>query len=336
MDFLTGLLFQTAVVLLGALASVGCALLYFRRVHLERPAIGVFNARDVVIVFCFVLVLPFLYILLPSPVLTAILCLTFMGALYIGLQPLLRPRYLWMIIPPLLALNIIVTETLLGTRLGWQLYWVITDTLVLLAVVGIANLYVQGGMRLLHVAWFALLLAVYDGFFAFVVPISQKLADRFEGQPLDPSIGFAFGPYNANIGLGDLLVYCLFITAAYKGFGRKGALVSFIMIGIFGAILPSMSPLIISAVIRANIGITIPAQVVFGPIAFLTYFWLTRRQPERNMAGWLSEQAAAKHEPIRAQSARVASARANLALSRSGDLALSDVPGTPVSGVDAD
>jgi len=36
-----------------------------------------------------------------------------------------------------------------------------------------------------------------------VVPISQKLADRFEGQPLDPSIGFAFGLYNANIGLGD-------------------------------------------------------------------------------------------------------------------------------------
>lgn len=326
MDFLTGLFFQTVVVLFGALASAGGALLYFRRVHLERPAVGVFNARDVMIVFFFVLVLPFLYVLLPSPVLTAILCLTFMGALYIGLRPLLRPRYLWMIIPPLLVLNIVVTETLLGTRPGWQLYWVITDVLVWVAVVGIANLYVQGGMRLIHVAWFALLLAAYDGFFAFVVPISQKLADRFEGQPLDPSIGFAFGPYNANIGLGDLLVYCLFIAAAYKGFGKKGALISLLMIGIFGAIVPSMSPLIISAVIRSNIGITIPAQVIFGPVAFLTYFWLTRGQPERNMAGWLSEQAAAKHEPIRARTGTVA--RANLALS--------DVPGTPVSRVDAD
>ncbi len=334
MDFLMGLLFQTAVVLCGALVSAGCALLYFQRVHLERPAVGVFNGRDVMIVFCFVLVLPFLYILLPSVVLTGVLCLTFMGALYIGLRPLLRPRYLWIFIPLLLALNIVVTETLLGTRSGWQLYWVITDTLVLLAVVGIANLYIQGGMRLLHVAWFALLLAAYDGFFAFVVPISQKLADRFEGQPLDPSIGFALGPYNANIGLGDLLVYCLFIAAAYKGFGKKGALVSFVTIAIFGAILPSMSPLIISAVIRANIGITIPAQVLFGPVAFLTYCCLTRRQPERNMAGWLSAQAAAKHEPIHARSGTPA--RASLALPQLGNVAASEAQSTPLRSADAD
>ncbi len=328
MNFLMGLLFQTAVVLCGALVSAGCALLYFQRVHLERPAVGVFNGRDVMIVFCFVLVLPFLYILLPSVVLTGVLCLTFMGALYIGLRPLLRPRYLWIFIPLLLALNIVVTETLLGTRPGWQLYWVITDTLVLLAVVGIANLYVQGGMRLLHVAWFALLLAAYDGFFAFVVPISQKLADRFEGQPLDPSIGFAFGPYNANIGLGDLLVYCLFIAAAYKGFGKKGALVSFVTIAIFGAILPSMSPLIISAVTRANIGITIPAQVLFGPVAFLTYFWLTRRQPERNMAGWLSAQAAAKRSGT--------PARVNRTLPQLGNVAAPEAHSTPLRSADAD
>lgn len=334
MDFLTGLFFQTIIVVFGALASAGCALLYFQRVHQERPAVGVFNGRDVTIVFCFVLVLPFLYILLPSAVLTGVLCLTFMIAIFIGLRPLLRPRYLWILIPPVLALNIVVAETLLGTRPGWQLYWVITDVLVLLAVVSVANLYVQGGMRLLHVAWFALLLAVYDGFFAFVVPISQKLADRFEGQPLDPSIGFAWGPYNANIGLGDLLVYCLFIAAAYKGFGKKGALVSFINIAIFGAILPSMSPLIISAVVRANIGITIPAQVIFGPVAFITYFWLSRSTPERNMAGWLSVQAAAKHEPIRAR--RGVQAGANPALARVDGKTLSEARNASLSGADAD
>src|SRR5207248_5513397 len=90
--------------------------------------------------------------------------------------------------------NIVVTETMLGTRSGWQLYWVITNTIVLLAVVGVSNLYVQGGMRLRHVAWFAFVLGFYDGIFAFAIPILGKLADRFEGQPLDPSIGFAMGP----------------------------------------------------------------------------------------------------------------------------------------------
>ena len=174
---LAGTIFQTVIVVLGALLATGCALLYFQRVHLERPAIGVFNARDIVIIIFFVLTLPFLYILLPSVVLIVILSLTFIIALSIGLSPLLRRRYVWTLIPVLLLADIVVAESLLGYRWGWQVYWVITDAVVLFAVVSISNLYVQGGMRLRHVAWFALLLAAYDGFFAFVVPISQQLAE---------------------------------------------------------------------------------------------------------------------------------------------------------------
>src|SRR5947209_1546207 len=70
-DMLAGTIFQTVIVVLGALLSAGGALLYFQHVHLERPAIGVFNARDIVIIIFFVLTLPFLYILLPSGVLIA-------------------------------------------------------------------------------------------------------------------------------------------------------------------------------------------------------------------------------------------------------------------------
>ena len=36
--------------------------------------------------------------------------------------------------------------------LGWQLFWVENDVIVLLAAVSVANLYVQGGMKLEHVA----------------------------------------------------------------------------------------------------------------------------------------------------------------------------------------
>jgi hypothetical protein len=317
------ILFQTIVVLFGSLLSASCALLYFRRIRLERPAIGVFNARDIVIVMVFVLTLPFLYILLPSTALVVILCITFTMALYIGLRPMLRPRYIWILIPVALATNIVIAETLLGTGVGWQLYWVLDDVIVLLAVVGISNLYVQGGMRLSHVAWFALLLAVYDGFFAFVIPISQQLADHFEGQPLDPSIGFAMGPFSANIGLGDLLVFCLFIVAVYKGFGKRGAIIGFINIVLFGVLLPSLSPLVIAAVTRVNIGVTIPVQVLFGPVAFITYLWLSHHTPERSMAEWLSVQDAATHEPIRAnQSGR---AVPGFALSQMADVAVPEV-----------
>ena len=207
-------------------------------------------------------------------------------------------RYTWLVILSLIGVNILVTETLLGTRAGWQLYWILTSTVVLLAAVGVSNLYVQGGMQLRHIAWFTLILGFYDIFFDFVYPILGRLADAFEGQPLDPSIGFAMGAYNANIGLGDLLVYCLFIIAAYKGFGKRGAIASFVIIAIFGALLPSISPLIISAVTR-TIGITIPAQVSFGPVALITYYWLARSTPERSMAEWFSTQAAVGRQSAR-------------------------------------
>lgn len=298
-DMLQGTIFQTIVVLFGALATITGAVLYFQRIRLERPAVGVFNGRDIIVLLSFIIVLPFLYLLLPSPILTGLLILTFSSGMYIGLRPLLRPRYLWPLIFALVVINIVVTETLLGTRAGWQLYWGLTDVVVLLSVVGITNLYVQGGMRLRHVAWFAFLLAFYDSFFTFVVPIIPKLADRFEGQPLDASIGFALGPYNANIGLGDLLVYGLFILAAYKGFGKRGIITSFVIVSIFGALMPATAPLLITATIRTGIGIVVPAQIFFGPAALITYLLLKRQAPERSMAEWFSVQAAAGHEPIR-------------------------------------
>lgn len=299
MNMLVETFFQMAVVLFGALATTTCALLYFRRVRLERPSVGVFNPRDIAILLFFITALPLLYLILPSIALTGILVITFVSALYLALRPFLRPLYLWPLIALLIIADIVVTETMLGTRQGWQVYWVITSCVVLVAAVGVSNLYVQGGMRLQYIAWFTLLLAGYDTFFNVVIPISLKLADRFEGQPLDPSIGFTMSVYTGNIGIGDLLVYSLFIIAAYKGFGKRGVIASFIIIPIFGAILPALSPLFIANFVRQNIGIVVPAQAFFGPAAFVTYFLLARGTRERSMAQWMSAQAAAGHEPIR-------------------------------------
>lgn len=50
---------------------------------------------------------------------------------------------------------------------------------------------------------------------------------------------------------------------------------------------------------RAGVGITIPVQTFFGPVALLTYYLLRRTGPERSMAQWLGAQSAAGHEPIR-------------------------------------
>lgn len=307
-DLWTQTYFQLITTIIGALGTAACAILYFRRVRMERPAIGVFNGRDIIVLFFFILTLPMLYLILPDVVLTGFLVLTFTSALYIMLSPLLQRRYVWLFIIALIVTDIVVTETLLGTQIGWQIYWVLNSMAALLAAVGVSNLYVQGGMRLKHVAIFAFILGFYDVFAAFIIPITQRLADNFEARPLDPSIGFKLGAYNANIGIGDLLVYSLFIVAAYKGFGKRGIISSFVIITIFGVAMPSFAPIVITTLVRGTIGVVVPAQMFFGPAALVTYLLLARRAPERNMAQWYKTQAESGYVSARTRTrtARVA------------------------------
>ena len=284
-------IFQVIVVLVGALSTTAAAIVYFRRVRLERPAIGVFNGRDVVILFGFIVTLPVLYLFLPPIVLTIFLVITFVSALSIGYRPLVPRAVLWPSIGLLIGTNIVVARHLLGSTRGWQIYWALTSVAVLLAAVAVSNLYIQGGMRLRHVAWFALGLAVYDPIFSCGVPLTARLADAFAGYPLDPSIGFRAGLNSANIGIGDLLVYSVFAVAAYKGYGRRGAKLAFVLVTVFGGFAPSLAPLVVSAVVRGNVGVVVPAQLFFGPAAFVGYRMLARTGPERSMREWRAAQA---------------------------------------------
>jgi hypothetical protein len=291
-------LFQAAVVTAGSLGTALAALLYYRRVRLERPAIGTFNSRDLVILSFFIVLLPILYLALPQTVLTGFLVLTFSSALGIGLRPLLAARYRRVLIPALIGGEIVVTYSLLGTARGLQLYWVLTSTIMLLAAMSVSNLYVQGGLRLRQVAWFAMFLAVYDAFFSVVIPLTPQLAQAFEGRPLNASIGWASGRYSANIGLGDLLVYGLFAVAAYKAFGRRGARSALLTILVFGALAPSLAPYVISQFDQGTTGIVVPAQVFFGPAAFAVTALLHRRPGSRRRVEAPAAAAAAAAAPV--------------------------------------
>jgi hypothetical protein len=239
-----------------------------------------------VILFGFIVTIPVLYLFVPPLVLTIFLVITFVSALSIGYRPVLPRTVLWPAIGLLIGTNILVARNLLGTTRGWQVYWALTSVAVLFAAVAVANLYIQGGMRLRHVAWLALGLAVYDPIFSFGIPLTARLADTFAGFPLDPSIGFRAGLNSANIGIGDLLVYSAFTVAAYKGYGRRGAQLAFGIVTVFGALAPALAPLAISAVVRGNIGVVVPAQLFFGPAAFVGYRLLLRTGPERSMRDW--------------------------------------------------
>jgi hypothetical protein len=290
---LTLSIFELCVALIGTLATSLCALLYMQRVRVERPAIGAFNGRDICILFVFLVTLPTLYLLLPQWALTGFLIVTFTASLSIGMRPLMSPGRLWITIGVLLGVNIFFARTLLGTVVGWQTYWAENSVIVLLGAVAVANLYVQGGMRLRHVAWFALVLAGYDLIFTAVVPVTNDLAEEFLGFPLDPSIGMRMGFDNATIGLGDLLVYALFTLAAYKAYGRAGARIALALVAVFGAVVPAMAPLLINYV-DARTDVLVPAQTWFGPVAFLGYRWMRRRYGrERTMKEYLAATAPA-------------------------------------------
>jgi hypothetical protein len=282
-------IFELVVAVGGSVLTSLLALAYLRLVRLERPAIGTFNGRDIASLCGFIVALPLLYVVLPQWLLTTFLALTFVAALSIGYRPLLAPSRLWPAIGLLLGLNFWMTRTLLGTVLGWQIYWVENGVIVVLAAVAVANLYVQGGMRLKHVSWFALTLAVYDAIFTLKWPVTNKLAERFLGYPLDPSVAFRMGIYNASIGLGDLLVYALFLVVAYKAYGRVAAKLSMVIIVIFGAVVPALAPLLFRELIDARTDLVVPAQTAFGPAAFLCYLWLKRRYGrERTMAEFMA------------------------------------------------
>src|SRR5205807_7209811 len=105
----------------------------------------------------------------------------------------------------------------------------------------------------------------YDFMFSIVIPLTPKLADEFIGYPLDPSIGMRVGLFNANIGIGDLLVYAMFTVAALKAYGRVAARWALLVVAVFGAAAPGLAPLILDAVTRRRANAVVPARSFFGP-----------------------------------------------------------------------
>ncbi|MFD9080846.1 hypothetical protein [Streptomyces erythrochromogenes] len=299
--------FQLAVTAALALAVVGGTIAYFRAVRTARPPVGVFNGRDIFMMMGFVLALPYVYLALPGVVLPVVLALVFAGGLSVGYQPLVgNGRLRWALITALIA-SVLVAHLAFGETA--PPYWVANSCVVGLVVVSATNLNVQGGMRLKNVAWFLLALAAYDAFFAWVVPLTQELADAVQGYPYAPAAGLRIGEdLGAVVGMGDLLAYALFTTTAYKAYGKPGLRTGIALVVLFGAVAPVAALHLIAAATGDAPGI-IPAQVFFGPAAFVAYQVLRRRGPERRMADIVFRRDRAdvpRQTPVRAEARPVA------------------------------
>jgi hypothetical protein len=236
----------------------------------------------------FLTILPGLYLLLPEWALLALLALTFSAALAIGFGPVLSPTTLWLGIGLLIGADLWMGQRMINNVFNWHFVWAENSIVMLLAAISVANLYVQGGMQLRHVAWFAGGLAIYDSIFTLVWPVSNLLIREFVNHPLFPAMGMRIHYDEAIIGLGDLLVYAGFTIAAWKAYGRPGLRLALGLVFVFGSMMPALSGLLVNYV-DARLDVVIPAQTWFGPAAVVGYLWLRHRYGrERTMKEYLA------------------------------------------------
>jgi hypothetical protein len=288
---------EMGVILTGVTLVCGGSLLYFRRVRMERPPVGTFNARDVVILLIIIGILPFIYGWLPLTLVTCLLTLTFGSALFIGYRPLLGRAWTWLAIGLLFGFNIWSSNHIMGTLPGWQLWFTEQAIVVVLGAITVCNLYIQGGMKLRHVAWVALGLACYDTIFAAYYPLTGRLIARYLTHPFTPLLGIRFGFVDYAVGLGDLLVYSLFFVAAYKAYGAWAATIAAGVIVVMGGFATAYIPFLFNFT-NANLDNLVPAQSLFGPAAFVTYLWMRRHYGrERTMAEYLASQGGGASAP---------------------------------------
>src|SRR5262245_18631746 len=134
-----------AIVLGQASGTVGLGWLSFRRWRVTRPPIGVFNLADVLIMLGGIVLIPLLYLALPIRLLAGLLALGALSALYCALEPILRSRaLLWSVVVLAVAGEWAVLAYVGSTS---SAYFLVNNPVLVIGVVGIANLWVQSGMR---------------------------------------------------------------------------------------------------------------------------------------------------------------------------------------------
>jgi hypothetical protein len=246
---------------------------YFRNYQLGRPSIGVINLADVAIMIGVIVLIPYLYLALPLWVVAAILTVAMVGILYFTAEPLLRARWAtW-----------VVTLLLLGSDIGTNLHFgatsttfsLVNDTVLVLATVGVANLWAQSGMKARDVAVLGGALALYDLIATSLRPLMTDLIWRLATIPFAPVVTWGVGSDRLLIGLGDLLLATVFPLVMRKAFGRSAGIAAMIMnLGTIAGMLAFL--------VLAKAEMALPVMTGLGPLMVLQYvYWMRKRGAER-------------------------------------------------------
>ena len=267
-------LIQIAVVLAGGIA-------YLRRVRVDRPPVGVFNGRDILIVGAVLVAVPVVYLRLPTTVLAGVFAVLSASILYFSLSPLLGSRPAAWTGLGLVVLDIAIARLL--RQSAPELFIVVNNLALAVAVIGVANLWVQSGIRALHVGLLGLGLAVYDAIATLAMPLMTQFVDRVATLPLAPMLVWGVGEGQVGIGLGDMLVMLVWTLVAEKAFSARAGLAA-----------ACLSLACVSGLFMAFwldwVNRPLPAMVILGPVIAGHYAKLIRQgKKERTFAAYESD-----------------------------------------------
>jgi hypothetical protein len=240
---------------------------YFRHYAVTRPPIGVFNLWDIVIMIGGIILAPYLYLLLPIWLVAGLLTLGILSVLYFAWEPILRARWaIWLI-----ALLLVVADIAAALWFGpaSSLFYAVNNIVLVMAIVGITNLWAQSGMKARDVAVLAGMLAVYDVIVTWQLTQTADLFGRLFGLPLAPIIVWPLGAEGEwiGIGMGDMLLATVFPLVMRKAFGRAAGTASLV-----GNL--SMIVLLVSVAVLSRMQVLFPVMILLGPLIILQYaYW---------------------------------------------------------------
>ena len=154
-------------------------------------------------------------------------------------------------------------------------FFLVNNSVLVLAVAGVTSLWAQSGIKARDVAVLGGALAAYDLIATSLLPLMTDLISRLASIPLAPVVSWGVGPERLLIGLGDLLLATVFPLAMRKAFGRSAGIAAMaINLGAIAATLAFLQ--------LAKVEVGVPLMTGLGPLMVVQYaYWVLRRGPER-------------------------------------------------------
>lgn len=280
---------NVALIIFGfSLTALVLSWLYFRRYRLQRPPLGVFNLWDIAIMLGGILLIPYLYLLLPRWLVTVLLGLGVMGILYVLFEAIWHSsRVTW-----LLTLFWIVVTPLVWWQFGAHspVFLAVNNVVQVMAVIGITNLWAQSGLKTRDAAILGGALVIYDLVFTSFLPLMGDIFAQLEGLPFAPVVAWPADDQINLIGLGDLLLASVFPLVMLKAYGRTAGLVALALSAVALAGVMAL-PFV------ATTAFVFPVMVVLGPLMVIQYlYWRRRLGQERTMQRYWQEDTPIRNE----------------------------------------